>query len=116
MQKYQQQQIPDEAAPENVQNDESETLESTGADQRIDNRLQDSACLRSQRAKRRPAWMSDYQVPDNEILEDPLVQFALFSDCDPTTFNEAVKEEKWKRSNFGFGLNYIKFQLKSNKI
>lgn len=59
-----------------------------------DNQLQDSACLRSQRAKRRPAWMPDYQVSDNEIPVDPLVQVALFCDCNPTIYTEAVKEEK----------------------
>lgn len=98
MQQNQQQTIPDGAAHENVQNDGPETIESTGADSRIDNQLQDSACLRSQRAKRRPAWMSDYQVPGSEIPEDPLVQFALFSDCDPTIYEEAMKEKKWEKA------------------
>lgn len=60
----------------------------------MDNKLQDSACLRSQYGKRRPTWMSNYQVLDNEIPEDPLVKFTLFSYCDPTIYEEAVKEEK----------------------
>lgn len=93
-----QQQVPYVVAPGNVRSDDPETLDSTGLDARTDDQLQDSACLRSQRTKRRPAWMSDYQVQDNEIPEDPLVQFALFSDCDPTVYKELVKEKKWKKA------------------
>ena len=51
-----------------------------------------SKCLR-----RRPAWMSDYKVTGIDQTEDPTTHFALFSDCDPTTFESAVKEEKWRK-------------------
>lgn len=50
---------------------------------------------RPQRARRRPAWMSDYEVTG---IEDPITHFALFSDCDPTTFESTVKEEKWRKA------------------
>ena len=53
---------------------------------------------RSQRAKRRPAWMSDYEVTGIDQTEDPLTHFSLFSDCDPTTFEEAIKEPKWQKA------------------
>ncbi|XP_055806898.1 uncharacterized protein LOC129875636 [Solanum dulcamara] len=41
--------------------------------------------------RRRPAWMEDYMVTE---IEDPITHFALFLDCDPTSFESAVKEEK----------------------
>ncbi|KAJ4980673.1 hypothetical protein NE237_031510 [Protea cynaroides] len=42
--------------------------------------------------KRRPAWMVDYEVTGINQSE---THFALFFDCDPTIFEEAVKESKW---------------------
>ncbi|KAF2313315.1 hypothetical protein GH714_010300 [Hevea brasiliensis] len=50
---------------------------------------------RAQRIRKRPAWMSDYEVTGIDISEDPLTYLALFSDCDPTNFESAVKDEKW---------------------
>ena len=50
---------------------------------------------RPQRARRRHAWMSDYKVTE---IEDPITYFALFSYCDPTTFESAVKEEKRRKA------------------
>ena len=38
--------------------------------------------------------MSDYEVTG---IEDPITHFALFLDCDPTTFESVVKEEKWRK-------------------
>ena len=45
--------------------------------------------------RRRPAWMEDYEVTG---LSNPITHFALFADCDPTTFESAVKEEKWQKA------------------
>ncbi|KAK3022536.1 hypothetical protein RJ639_047474 [Escallonia herrerae] len=53
---------------------------------------------RSHRARRRPTWMLDYEVTGIDQSEDPLTHFALFLDCDPTTFEEAVKESKWRNA------------------
>ncbi|KAH9735189.1 hypothetical protein KPL71_017659 [Citrus sinensis] len=53
---------------------------------------------RSQHDRRRPAWMSDYEVTGFNTLENPLIHFTLFSECDPTTFKEAVKEQKWLKA------------------
>lgn len=53
---------------------------------------------RSQRARRRPAWMTDYEVARIDQFEDPLTHFALFSDCDPATFEAAIKESKWRKA------------------
>ena len=51
---------------------------------------------RSQRVRRRPAWMYDNEVTGIGQSEDPLTHFALFPDCDPTSFEVAVKEPKWR--------------------
>ena len=49
------------------------------------------------RAHRRPVWMTDYKVAGIDVNED-VSHFALFADCDPTTFENAVKEEKWRKA------------------
>jgi hypothetical protein len=46
------------------------------------------------RIRKRPVWMEDYKVTG---IEDPITHFALFSYCNPTTFESAVKEEKWRK-------------------
>ena len=47
------------------------------------------------RVRRRPVWMKDYEVTG---IQNPITHFALFVDCDPTTFDSAVKEEKWRKA------------------
>ena len=47
--------------------------------------------------RKRPAWMYDYEVTGIDQSKDPLTHFALFSDCDPTTFESAVKDAKWQK-------------------
>ncbi|KAL5836713.1 hypothetical protein ACOSQ3_013882 [Xanthoceras sorbifolium] len=42
--------------------------------------------------------MIDYKVADTDDYEDLLTHFALFSDCDPTVFETAVKETKWRKA------------------
>ena len=42
--------------------------------------------------------MSNYKVTGIDQTEDPTIHFALFSDCDPTTLDSAVKEEKWRKA------------------
>ncbi|TXG66880.1 hypothetical protein EZV62_008155 [Acer yangbiense] len=51
-----------------------------------------------QRARTRPAWMTNYDVTGIDQSEDPLTHFALFSYCDPTTFKAVVKESKWRKA------------------
>ncbi|GMJ14865.1 hypothetical protein HRI_005155700 [Hibiscus trionum] len=41
------------------------------------------AVERAQRVKKRPAWMQDYVITGIDQYDDPVVHFALFSDCDP---------------------------------
>ena len=42
--------------------------------------------------------MSDYEVTRIDQSEDSLTHFALFSDCDPTTFESTVIETKWRKA------------------
>ena len=46
---------------------------------------------RPQRVRRRPTWMTNYEVTGVDQGDDPLTYFALFSNCDPTIFEVAVK-------------------------
>jgi hypothetical protein len=51
-----------------------------------------------QRQRTAPAWMNDY-VNGNEFSdEDTFAQFALFAGSDPIKFEDAVKEDKWRRA------------------
>ncbi|GMI82753.1 hypothetical protein HRI_001944600 [Hibiscus trionum] len=56
------------------------------------------AVERAQRVKKRPAWMQDYVIPGIDQYDDPVVHFALFSNFDPVTFEEAVKKLKWREA------------------
>jgi len=49
----------------------------------------------SPRIRKRPAWMDDFLLTR---IPYSIIHFALFSDCDPTTFESAVKEEKWQKT------------------
>ena len=54
---------------------------------------------RPQRTRRKPAWMTDYEVTGIDESDDPqLTYFSLFSDRDPTVFEEATKDPKWQKS------------------
>ena len=53
---------------------------------------------REPRSRKRPIWMDDYEVTRIGQSEDPIVHFALFADCDPVTFEQAVKQSKWRKS------------------
>jgi len=47
------------------------------------------------RVRRRPTWMKDCKVTG---IEDPITHFSLSSDCDPTSFDSVVKEERWRKA------------------
>ncbi|KAH9735190.1 hypothetical protein KPL71_017659 [Citrus sinensis] len=92
------QQIPadfDVSAPDLPQNRVS--AETPPATNELDEQVE-ATDSRSQHDRRRPAWMSDYEVTGFNTLENPLIHFTLFSECDPTTFKEAVKEQKWLKA------------------
>lgn len=45
------------------------------------------------------ARLQDYVVTnDNDNSDGELANFALFADCDPLTFQEAVKDDGWVRA------------------
>ncbi|GLT50492.1 hypothetical protein SLA2020_239750 [Shorea laevis] len=48
--------------------------------------------------KKRLVWLEDYEVTDLPQDDVPATHFALFADCDPLTYEEAVKEEKWQKA------------------
>ena len=42
------------------------------------------------------AHLKDYEVmKDIEIIGESLVNFCLFTDCDPISYKETVSDEKW---------------------
>lgn len=53
---------------------------------------------RPKRVRRQPTRMEDYEVQGIEHNEDPLTHFALFPDCNPVAFKEAVKKSKWRKA------------------
>ncbi|RDY10868.1 hypothetical protein CR513_04541, partial [Mucuna pruriens] len=42
--------------------------------------------------------MTNYEVTEIHQSKDPLTYFALFSDYDPTTFEEAIKQSNWRKA------------------
>ncbi|KAG6534413.1 hypothetical protein ZIOFF_008299 [Zingiber officinale] len=53
---------------------------------------------RSQRERRFPARLQDYILSnDNDLSDEEIVQFSLFADCDPISFEDAAKKTHWFR-------------------
>ncbi|GKV33525.1 hypothetical protein SLEP1_g42028 [Rubroshorea leprosula] len=71
---------------------------STGGSLPTTPELKSGTSSRPQCKKRRPAWLEDYEVTDLPQDDVPVNHFALFVDCDPLTYEEAVKEEKWQKA------------------
>ena len=43
-----------------------------------------------------PAHVKDYEVmKDTEITDEGLVNFSIFANCDPISYEEATSDEKW---------------------
>ena len=42
--------------------------------------------------------MTNYEVTRVDRGDDPLTYFAMFSYCDPTIFEAAIKEPKWRKA------------------
>ncbi|KAA0039067.1 Retrovirus-related Pol polyprotein from transposon TNT 1-94 [Cucumis melo var. makuwa] len=51
-----------------------------------------------QRTRRKPTWMTNHEVTGINKSDDLFTYFALFFDCDPTFFEEAINDPKWKRA------------------
>lgn len=43
-----------------------------------------------------PVSMEDYEVSGDQS-DDTLAHYALLSDCDPITFQKAIKDLKWQK-------------------
>ena len=60
---------------------------------------QPESSRRSQRERRLPARLADYEVGnDNDPSDEEIINFALFSDCEPLNFEEAFKDNNWKKA------------------
>ncbi|OIT27673.1 retrovirus-related pol polyprotein from transposon tnt 1-94, partial [Nicotiana attenuata] len=58
--------------------------------------IQAETSSRPQRQHQSPARLQGYVVgDDNDLSDEDIVNFALFADCDPVTFEEAVKDDRW---------------------
>ena len=86
-----QQQISAASIPENSSNEAPTTIEHSPIAAEAPNI---AAELLLRHVRKRPAWMTDYEVTGIDQYEDPLIHFALFSDCDPTAFEETIKIAK----------------------
>lgn len=54
---------------------------------------------RERRIRRAPAYLSDYVSEENISDEEEVLNLALLtSTCDPSTFEEAYKQEKWRKA------------------
>jgi len=54
---------------------------------------------RPQREHRLPARLQDFVVgKDNDPTDEDMVNFALFADCDPVTFEEASCDDNWVKA------------------
>lgn len=86
--------------PEDVQEEEvTPNIPAVDQNQPAASQNQPATSLqKSDRVRRRPRWMADYEVTGVDQDDDLLTHFALFSDCDPTLFEEAVKESKWRKA------------------
>lgn len=56
--------------------------------------INDAAKQPLRRTRKRPAWLADYEVDENN---DSITHFALFSNNDPKSYESAVKDENGKR-------------------
>ena len=51
------------------------------------------------RVSKRPAWMQDFEVTNvRSDNYDIFAHYALLAYCDPITFQEAIKDSKWKKA------------------
>ncbi|GKU90158.1 hypothetical protein SLEP1_g4195 [Rubroshorea leprosula] len=71
---------------------------STGGSLPTSLELESGSSSRPQRKKRRLTWLEDYEVTNLPQDDVPINHFALFAYCDPLTYEEAVKEEKWQKA------------------
>ncbi|KAL6323292.1 hypothetical protein AAG906_029299 [Vitis piasezkii] len=112
-----QQQIPTVSIPESPPNDAPTAAEtsSTTAESNV------VAESRLRRVRKRPAWMQDFEVTGVQFDNyDTIAHYALLSDCDPITFQEAIKDLKcWElvelpKGQKSIGVKWV-YKTKLNK-
>ena len=99
----------DEGGRDEEPNETTEEEETTGpqepinteAEPRVPGEGSNTETIRSGRNKARPVWMKDYVCENRGMFvefdnEDVMVLFT--SEDDPSTFEEAVREERWRRA------------------
>jgi len=86
----------EEEVNENLSQHILTTDSSEDTQHRVPEQSSEPASSRTHRVRRRSAWMSNYEVIG--VSENFLTHFALFSYCDPTTFENVVKESKWRKA------------------
>ena len=60
---------------------------------------QPESSRRPQRERRLPARLADYEVGnDNDPSDEEIINFALFSYCESLNFEEAFKDNNWKKA------------------
>jgi len=65
-------------------------------DEQVAHPDQTETSIRPQRNHQLSIRLHDYVVDNNKNLSnEDIVNFALFADCDPITFEEAAKDEHW---------------------
>ena len=61
---------------------------------------QTKSSSRAQRNRRLPARLEDYVVSnDNDLSDEKIINFALFADCEPVSFEEASNDKNWRKAN-----------------
>lgn len=53
---------------------------------------------RAQCERKRHAWMIDYESRGELTDDETIAHLALFFDCDPITYEDAIKETKWREA------------------
>ncbi|XLT27854.1 hypothetical protein HN873_059146, partial [Arachis hypogaea] len=68
-------------------------------ERQLDTTEQPESSKRPQRERRLPTRLADYEVGnDNDPSDEEIINFALFSDCEPLNFEEAFKDNNWKKA------------------
>ncbi|RVW79953.1 Retrovirus-related Pol polyprotein from transposon RE2 [Vitis vinifera] len=103
-----QQQIRTVSIPESPPNDVPTAAETSSTT--VESNVVAESRLR--RVQKRPAWMQDFEVTEVQSDNyDTIAHYALLSDCDLITFQEAIKDLKWAKS---IGVKWV-YKTKLNK-
>ena len=61
---------------------------------------QPKSSSRPQKNRRLPARLEDYVVSnDNDPSDEEIINFALFANCEPISFEKASNDKNWRKAN-----------------